>query len=172
MKTKFVLLALICLISTATFSQKVKIGFKGGASINKLSGKSFKEEFSFGYHVGVFATLGMGGKLSLQPEVLLNQVNQDTATSFSSVYHFKSNVSAFVRLIVKNSQGFDFVFMGFEIVAKIFYDGGGFVPRSCIPFGFGDGVNIMAVNNLLVFLSHFFDKIVEFSVKSRRCGIH
>ena len=56
--------------------------------MNKLTGKSFKEEFTFGYHIGAFATLGMGGKLSLQPEVLFNQVNQDTSSSFSSVYQF------------------------------------------------------------------------------------
>ena len=92
MKTKLFSLAFMLFICSVSFSQGLTFGIKGGASINKLTGKSFKEEFSFGYHVGVFATLGMGGKLSLQPEVLLNQVNQDTATSFSSVYHFKSNI--------------------------------------------------------------------------------
>ena len=88
MKTKFVLLALICLISTATFSQKVKIGFKGGASINKLSGKSFKEEFSFGYHVGGFVELNVGKKFAIQPEILYSQTNFDTSNSFSSIYQF------------------------------------------------------------------------------------
>ena len=92
MKTKLISLAFMLFICSLSFSQGLTFGIKGGASINKLTGKSFKQEFSFGYHVGVFATLGMGGKLSLQPEVLLNQVNQDTATSFSSVYHFKSNI--------------------------------------------------------------------------------
>ena len=88
MKTKFVLLALICLISTATFSQKVKIGFKGGASINKLSGKSFKEEFSFGYHIGGFVELNLGKKFAIQPEILYSQTNFDTSNSFSSIYQF------------------------------------------------------------------------------------
>ena len=92
MKTKLISLACMLFICSVSFSQGLTFGIKGGASINKLTGKSFKEEFSFGYHVGVFATLGMGGKLSLQPEVLLNQVNQDTATSFSSVYHFKNKI--------------------------------------------------------------------------------
>ena len=92
MKTKFISLACMLIICSVSFSQGLTFGIKGGATLNKLTGKSFKEEFSFGYHAGVFATLGMGGKLSLQPEVLLNQVNTDTATSFSSVYHFKSNI--------------------------------------------------------------------------------
>src|SRR5437868_11997852 len=92
MKTKLLSLAILLVIGSRSFSQGLTIGVKGGASINKLTGKSFNEQFSFGYHVGVFATLGMGGRLSLQPEVLLNQVNTDTASSFSSIYHFKSNI--------------------------------------------------------------------------------
>ena len=85
MKTKLISLAVMLFICSASFSQGLTFGIKGGATINKLTGKPFKEEFSFGYHIGVFATLGMGGKLSLQPEVLLNQINNDTATNFSSV---------------------------------------------------------------------------------------
>ncbi len=85
MKTKLISLAFMLFICSVSFSQGLTFGIKGGATINKLTGKSFKEEFSFGYHIGVFATLGMGGKLSLQPEVLLNQINNDTATNFSSV---------------------------------------------------------------------------------------
>ena len=88
MKTKLISLAFMLFICSVSFSQGLTFGIKGGATINKLTGKSFKEEFSFGYHVGAFATLGMGGKLSLQPEVLFNQVNQDTSSSFSSVYQF------------------------------------------------------------------------------------
>ena len=88
MKTKLISLAFMLFICSVSFSQGLTFGIKGGATLNKLTGKSFKEEFAFGYHVGAFATLGMGGKLSLQPEVLFNQVNQDTSSSFSSVYQF------------------------------------------------------------------------------------
>ena len=88
MKTKIFSLAFMLFICSVSFSQGLTFGVKGGATINKLTGKSFKEEFSFGYHVGAFAIFGMGKKLSLQPEVLLNQVNQDTSSNFSSVYQF------------------------------------------------------------------------------------
>lgn len=88
MKTKLLFAALVCFISAATFAQKVQIGFKGGATMNKLSGKTFKEEFSFGYHIGGFASVGLGKKIAIQPEVLFNQVNVDTSSSFSSIYHF------------------------------------------------------------------------------------
>lgn len=88
MKTKIAMLALICLVGTSAFSQRIKAGFKGGASINKLSGKSFKEEFSFGYHVGGFVEIGLGKKFGIQPEILFSQTNVDTSSTFSSVYQF------------------------------------------------------------------------------------
>ncbi|MBK7434625.1 MAG: PorT family protein [Chitinophagaceae bacterium] len=89
MKSKPILFVLLCLIGTSAFSQKVQIGLKGGASINKLSGKSFKEEFSFGYHVGGFLTIGLGKKFAIQPEILFNQSNVDTSGSFSTIYQFQ-----------------------------------------------------------------------------------
>lgn len=85
MKTKLITLVFSLFICSVSFSQGLAIGIKGGASVNKLTGKSFKEEFSFGYHVGAFATIGMGEKLSLQPEFLFNQIDVDTASNFSSV---------------------------------------------------------------------------------------
>jgi hypothetical protein len=93
MKTKLISFTIALIIfSSSAFSQGLTFGVKAGANIYKLTGKSFKDEFSFGYHAGAFATLGLGGRLALQPEVLFNQVNIDTASNISSVYHFKSNV--------------------------------------------------------------------------------
>lgn len=90
MKTKILSLALLfIIIATSAFAQKVSIGFKGGAAINKLSGKSFKDEFSFGYHLGGFVEIGLGKKFGIQPEILFSQTNVDTSSTFSSVYQFK-----------------------------------------------------------------------------------
>ena len=88
MKTKLVLLVFISVLSTTVFSQGFKIGIKGGATINKLSGKSFNEQFSFGYHLGGFAEIGITKKWAIQPEVLFSQSTVDTSSSFSSVYQF------------------------------------------------------------------------------------
>ncbi len=88
MKTKLLFAALICFICTAATAQKIQVGVKGGATLNKLSGKTFKEEFSFGYHIGGFVSVGLGKKFAIQPEVFLNQVNVDTSSSFSSIYKF------------------------------------------------------------------------------------
>lgn len=89
MKTKLVIISLLSVMSITAFSQRVKVGFKGGASVYKLSGKSFKEEFSFGYHAGAFAEIKVFSKFYIQPEILFSQTKVDTSKTFSSVYQFK-----------------------------------------------------------------------------------
>ncbi len=84
MKTKHLPLIFLLLISSSLFSQGLTFGIKAGANLGKISGQSFKDEYNLGYHAGAFATLG-GGKWSLQPEVLFNQVNTDTATNFNQI---------------------------------------------------------------------------------------
>ena len=88
MKTKLLLAAVISMLSFTAFSQGFKIGAKGGVTMNKITGQTFKEKFSYGYHLGGFATIGLGKRFAIQPEVLFNQVNVDTSDRFSSVYQF------------------------------------------------------------------------------------
>ncbi len=88
MKAKLLLTAAITIISIGAFAQSFKIGAKGGATLNKMTGQTFDEKFTYGYHVGGFATIGLGKKFAIQPEVLFNQINVDTSDKFSSVYQF------------------------------------------------------------------------------------
>jgi Outer membrane protein beta-barrel domain len=88
MKTKLLTLAVFCITVSAANAQKIHVGIKGGANINKLTGKSFDDQFSFGYHVGGFFSVGLGKKFAIQPEVLFNQINVDTSSSYSTVYQF------------------------------------------------------------------------------------
>lgn len=88
MKTKLILLTVTSMFFLAGFSQGINFGLKAGASMNKISGKTFKQEFSYGYHAGGFVTIKLGKKIGIQPEVLFNQVNVDTSSSFSSIYQF------------------------------------------------------------------------------------
>ena len=88
MKTRLLLTAVISILSITAFSHSFKIGAKGGVTMNKMTGQTFKEEFTYGYHIGGFATIGLGKKFAIQPEVLFNQVNVDTSDKFSSVYQF------------------------------------------------------------------------------------
>ena len=85
MKTKLLSLFAALLLSQAMMAQ-FHIGAKAGANIIKIDGKSFKQQFSYGYHAGGFAEIGLGGKLGLQPEVLFNQYATKVDSNFSHVY--------------------------------------------------------------------------------------
>lgn len=88
MKTKLLAIAILLFMGSSAFSQSFSLGIKAGANLGKISGQAFKDEFSLGYHAGLFATIGLGKKFALQPEVMLNQVNTDTSSKFSDVYQF------------------------------------------------------------------------------------
>ena len=82
----FIFIMLILTTGNAS-AQKIKIGIKAGTDIKKLSGKSFDEQFSYGYHAGVFAEIKLGSQLGIQPELYFSQVNIDTSSNFSTVYN-------------------------------------------------------------------------------------
>ena len=84
MKSKIYLLIAIVLIAQSANAQ-FTIGAKVGANLNKIDGKSFKEEFNTSYHAGGFAIIGLGEKFSLQPEVLWNQTVSKTDTSIKQI---------------------------------------------------------------------------------------
>src|SRR5215208_6515954 len=85
MKTKLSVLFVCVLLAQATMAQ-FHLGIKGGANITKVQGKAFRDEFRYGYHLGGFAEIGLGGKLSIQPEVLFNQLQTRVDSSFKNVY--------------------------------------------------------------------------------------
>jgi len=87
MKLKpFLVAMLIMAASAGAQAQSVKFGIKGGADINKINGKSFKDQFSYGYQLGVFTQINVNDKWGIQPEILLSQINVDTTSSFSDIY--------------------------------------------------------------------------------------
>ena len=86
MKAKL-LLSFAALVFTATASMaQFHIGVKGGANINKIDGSSFSEQFSYGYHLGGFAEIGLGRKFAIQPEVLFNQYSTTVTNDIDHVY--------------------------------------------------------------------------------------
>jgi len=87
MKRIIVALLIILSIFSVANAQTFTFGIKAGANINKLTGEAFSNEFSFGYHAGIFGTIGMGKHWALQPEVLFSQVNIDTANSTTAIYN-------------------------------------------------------------------------------------
>lgn len=81
---------LLALSVSVTQAQKLDIGIKAGADLVKLESLTFKEGFSFGYHLGAFAKIGVTKKLAIQLELQWSQVNVDTTASFSDVYQFNN----------------------------------------------------------------------------------
>lgn len=99
MKTRLSVLLALVFFTQAAMAQ-LNLGIKAGTNISKIEGKSFKDEFRYGYLVGGFAEIGLGGKLSIQPEVLFNQYQTRVDTSFKAVYQnaFRDASSGDVKL--------------------------------------------------------------------------
>ena len=85
MKTKLAIMA-IALLTVQAASAQFRLGAKAGANLVKVDGKSFKDEFRYGYHLGGFAEIGVVKKLTIQPEVLFSQYSMTLDSSFKSVY--------------------------------------------------------------------------------------
>lgn len=84
MKSKLYVLIASVLFAQAAMAQ-FNIGFKAGANLNKIEGRSFKEEFNTGLLLGGFAIIGLGEKFALQPEVLYNQSKTKTDTTIRNI---------------------------------------------------------------------------------------
>ena len=93
MKTKLLSLAAAVLLSSAVMAQ-FHLGVKGGANITKVQGKSFKDEFRYGYALGGFMEVRMGNKFVLQPEVLFNHYSTTLDSNFKNIYQGVFNASA------------------------------------------------------------------------------
>jgi outer membrane protein with beta-barrel domain len=99
MKTKLICLVTVMFTSHAMMAQ-FHIGIKAGTNMTKVEGKSFKQEFKYGYHLGAFAEIGLGDKFFLQPEILYNQYTTTLDSNFSHIYQnvVNSSVQGKVKL--------------------------------------------------------------------------
>ncbi len=87
MKMRMLILMTVCLLTAGIASaQGIKIGVKGGATLYKIDGKSFQDEFQWGYHVGGVAELMWSKNWGIQPEVLFSQSNPQTGYKFDTLY--------------------------------------------------------------------------------------
>jgi len=94
MKTKISVLLVCVLLAQASIAQ-FNFGIKGGVNITKVDGKSFRDEFKYGYHVGGFAEIGLSKKLSIHPEVLFNQYQTRVDSSFKNIYENATDFSQY-----------------------------------------------------------------------------
>jgi len=85
MKTKLLSLAVALCLSQLMMAQ-FHLGVKAGANITKVDGKSFKQEFKYGYNLGGFAEIGLGKRFTFQPEVLFNQYSSTLDSNYKAIY--------------------------------------------------------------------------------------
>ncbi|HET6769390.1 MAG TPA: porin family protein [Chitinophagaceae bacterium] len=87
MKTKLAIMA-VALLAMQAASAQFRLGPKAGANLVKVDGKSFKDEFRYGYHLGGFAeiVITQDKKLSIQPEVLFSQLSTTLDSNFKAIY--------------------------------------------------------------------------------------
>ena len=85
MKTKLLGLAVALCISQLMMAQ-FHLGVKAGANITKVDGKSFKQEFRYGYNLGGFAEIGLSRRFTFQPEVLFNQYSSTLDSNYKHIY--------------------------------------------------------------------------------------
>jgi len=88
----------ITLIAVTSNAQGVRLGAKLGANLNKVTGKSFSEEFDLSYHVGGFLEIDFSKKLGIQPEVYFNQATTTKTSQFSTIYQANPNANTNIKL--------------------------------------------------------------------------
>lgn len=89
-------LALLLILSLPAFAQRNKvnaehenffrIGVKGGANINKISGQSFHSGFNFNFQAGAFLQFNFSSRFGLQPEVNFVQTSSEFSDDLSNIY--------------------------------------------------------------------------------------
>ena len=95
-----IILSLLFIISITAFSQRnikndfekenfFRVGFNAGININKIQGKSFKDEFSYDYSLRGFMQFNFSRKLGVQPEVSFIQASSEQSNDFSDLQRLR-----------------------------------------------------------------------------------
>lgn len=85
-------------IASSASAQGIKLAIHAGANMSKLDGKSFKDEYQLGYHLGVAPEIMFSSKWGIQPEVMFSQTNTTTSTQFDDMYKVSLNELKDVKL--------------------------------------------------------------------------
>src|SRR5687768_4984574 len=92
---KIIIPALLLAFSLHAKSQKndpsekeslLRFGVKGGLNINKIEGRSFKDEFSYNFQLGAFMQINFSRKLGVQPELNFAQATAEQSDDITVIY--------------------------------------------------------------------------------------
>lgn len=96
MKSKLALVTLLLLTLTAarsTAQKSMEWGLKAGANDFEVGGRSFGQTYNVSFSGGAYADINYTKSLSLQPELLFNQVLCKTSGNFNQIYSNLGGVS-------------------------------------------------------------------------------
>lgn len=94
MKAKLILLFFLA-ISLQSFSQGkflsekeslLRFGLKGGLNLNKIEGRSFKDEFAYNFSFGAFLQINPTKKFGIQPEINFVQSSAEQSRDITVIY--------------------------------------------------------------------------------------
>ena len=94
MKAKLILLLFLA-ISIQTYSQGkflveketlLRFGLKGGLNLNKIEGRSFKNEFAYNFSFGAFLQINPTKKFGIQPEINFVQSSAEQSRDITVIY--------------------------------------------------------------------------------------
>ena len=92
---KIIIPALLLAFSLQAISQKndpsekeslIRFGVKAGLNLNKIEGKSFKDEFSYNFQLGAFMQFNFSRKLGIQPELNFAQATAEQSDDITVIY--------------------------------------------------------------------------------------
>lgn len=64
----------------------IRFGFKAGLNLNKIDGRSFKDEFSYNYQLGAFMQINFSDKFGVQPELNFAQATAEQSDDITVIY--------------------------------------------------------------------------------------
>lgn len=64
----------------------LRFGFKAGLNLDKIDGKSFKDEFKYNYQLGAFLQINLTRKFGLQPELSFAQTTAEQSNDITVIY--------------------------------------------------------------------------------------
>lgn len=63
-----------------------RVGFNAGINVNKIQGRSFKDEFRYNYDIRGFLQFNFSRKFGIQPEISFIQASSEQSDDFSDIY--------------------------------------------------------------------------------------
>jgi len=86
MRKSIIILTIATLSAAGAAAQGFHLGVRAGANMNRIDGKSFSDQFKYGYHAGVVAEIMFTPHVGIEPGVYFNQSNLQTGYGFDTLY--------------------------------------------------------------------------------------